>query len=322
MLHYLGLVLWISLGSAGVLLLYASLSYETEDGKIQSLLEEWWVRIDDFRQGAISFHVAFMKVIASVMTRFMDRLFGNRMLSLQSFGVSACYSIVWIGLAILILSKLNPKSQSETSHLVWLIVFGLVYGSLPALGTHDEWKFLGFRFIHFWFGGLVFAFIWNFVNPFGYIILWGLVTPGLRMGALIFFVIFLGIIFSIFLFTTFISVMRITLRTIARSQSPIKIVGLSLLNATPLLTFYVLFKLLVWWPDRPGKVAEIGLLVLLVLMICGILFNFAFVLSAVLFVCLAVTMLLHRLFWPAIARPLYKLQALGIAKRPKVFAAI
>ena len=54
----------------------------------------------------------------------------------------------------------------------------------------------------------------------------------------------------------------------------------------------------------------------------GVVFNFSLVLSGLLFLVLALTMLLHRLFWPAIDRPLYKLQALGIAKRPRVFAAL
>ena len=36
----------------------ASFSYEDEEGKIQSRLEEWWIRIDDFKRQALSSHVA------------------------------------------------------------------------------------------------------------------------------------------------------------------------------------------------------------------------------------------------------------------------
>ncbi len=68
MLHLLGVLLPFISGCAGILLIYASLSYETEDGKIQSLLEEWWIRIDDLRQKVISFHVAFMRVLASLIS--------------------------------------------------------------------------------------------------------------------------------------------------------------------------------------------------------------------------------------------------------------
>jgi hypothetical protein len=310
-LRYLILTFWTAVGLAGILLVYAALSYETEDGKIQSVLEDWWLRIDDFRQQAISSHIAFMKVLASVMTRFMNKLFGARMFSLQSIGVAACYSVVWIGLALLMLSRLNPSSKSNPFDSLRLVLFGLVYGSFPAFFERFIWRSL--RFVHVWFAGLIFIFVSNLIEPFGYLMLVSIATPGLRIVAALVIAIVVGIAFSIFLFTLFISIMRLTLRTIARINSPIKIVGLSLLNAAPLFTFYGLFKLIVWWPDPPGKVAEIGLMVLLVLIICGILFNFAFFLSAVLFVCLAATMLLHRLFWPAIGRPLYKLQALEVS---------
>ncbi len=50
MLHTLDLIFWWSIGAAGVLLIYASLSYETEDGRIQSLLELWWIKVDDYKK--------------------------------------------------------------------------------------------------------------------------------------------------------------------------------------------------------------------------------------------------------------------------------
>lgn len=62
MLHFLELVLRVALCSAGILLIYASLAYETEDGKIQSLLEEWWVRVDDLRQQALVWHIAILRL--------------------------------------------------------------------------------------------------------------------------------------------------------------------------------------------------------------------------------------------------------------------
>src|SRR6266567_8001921 len=105
MLHFLALLLRLALGGAGILLIYASFSRETEEGHVQSLLEEWWLRIDEMKKQAISRHLAFMKVLASVMTRLLDRLFGVRLLSVQSLGVSACYSFVWTGIALILLSR-------------------------------------------------------------------------------------------------------------------------------------------------------------------------------------------------------------------------
>jgi hypothetical protein len=46
------------------------------------------------------------------------------------------------------------------------------------------------------------------------------------------------------------------------------------------------------------------------------------VLVALIFVFLALLMLWHRLFWPIINRPLYSLQAVGIARRQKLFYTV
>jgi hypothetical protein len=132
----------------------------------------------------------------------------------------------------------------------------------------------------------------------------------------------LGISFGVFLFTGFVSLMRATIRVIIRSESSIKIIGIALLNVAPIVTFYGLLKIARWSDGYSGRFDTLVILFSYMVVLLGIVCNLAFVLSATLFACLATTMLLHRLFWPAIGRPLYKLQALGIAKRPKVFATI
>lgn len=188
--RYLILTFWTAVGLAGILLVYAALSYETEGGKIQSVLEDWWLRIDDFRQQAISSHIAFMKVLASVMTRFMNKLFGARMFSLQSIGVAPCYSVVWIGLALLMLSRLNPSSKSNPFDSLRLVLFGLVYGSFPAFFERFIWRSL--RFVHVWFAGLIFIFVSNLIEPFGYLMLVSIATPGLRIVAALVIAIVVG----------------------------------------------------------------------------------------------------------------------------------
>jgi len=57
-------VLHWAIGVLGVLLIYLSFSYETEDGKIQNRLEEWWIRVSDYRNQLLSRHVAFIKMLA------------------------------------------------------------------------------------------------------------------------------------------------------------------------------------------------------------------------------------------------------------------
>jgi hypothetical protein len=333
MLDALSIVLRIIGGCAGILLIYASFSYEREDGRIQSLLEEWWIRIDDFRHQAISFHVAFMKVIAAVLTSFLDRLFGTRLVSFRSFGVSICYSLVCVGTTVIILSRLyaTPDANPDAvSSMIWLIAFGIGYGSIPALIPKDAWQLRWLPWIQVWFWVLVFQGVQSFFTPVSALVVYGLANsqldPELRVGALFGLSFILSIVLSIslamVLFAGFVGIMRVTLRTISHSQSPIKITGLTLLNAAPIVMFYGLIKLIELSARYEGSSARLLLLFVFLVVGCVLLFNLAFALAGVLFVCLASLMLLHRLFYPFIQRPLYFLQRLGVAKRPRVFAVI
>jgi hypothetical protein len=322
MLHTLNSILWWSIGVAGVLLIYASLSYETEDGKIQNLLELWWVRVDDFRQQALSRHVAFMKMLASVMTTIFDRLFGVRIFSVQAVGVSICYSFICTGVLSLILRRLAPVSNIRLSDALGMIVEGVIFGTVPIFLS--QWNLKVFRItpIHVWFSIFIIKSGWGLGTPFFYIVYIGLSKPEMRKITFMILALAGAVLLALFLFAVFVGIMRTTVRGIAGSESPMKIVGLLLLNLAAPLVFYWLFEMAFAVPDSFGNFGMAVTALLLVVVVFGVVFNFAFVLIAVAFVCLAILMLLHRLFWPAISRPLYKLQALGISKRPRVFAAI
>ncbi|MEK6408683.1 MAG: hypothetical protein AABN34_17285 [Acidobacteriota bacterium] len=292
---------------------------------MQSRLEEWWIRIDDFRHKAMSSHIAFMKVLASVLTNFFNRFFGPRVLSQQSIGVSLCYSIVWIGIGLLMLRRLSPRiyaNYHDVTFEIELIAFGLIYGAIPYFIPKNVWHPKWISWIAIWFWTLILIVLWSLFDPMGLLMILSLAIPGAKVLALVFLVFMLAVVAAMLLFVTCFGIMRITLRSVSQSESPIKITGLTLLNAAPIASFYGLFEFARFLSDLSGDVAIIVLIITVFVGVCLILFNLAFVLSGLLFVGLAIVMLLHRLFWPSIQRPLYKLQALGIAKRPKVFAAI
>lgn len=75
-------------------LLTAILLYPTDEGKIQSKLEDVWVRVDDYKLAALSKHTAFMKQVAQFETYLLNRLFGNRLISSQSIVVSLWCSLI------------------------------------------------------------------------------------------------------------------------------------------------------------------------------------------------------------------------------------
>jgi len=81
-------------GLAGGLSLYAALFlYEDEQGRIQNKLEEWWVKLRDQEDSAISRHAAFMRAVARLATHGFDRVFGERVFSFRALWVSGWYSL-------------------------------------------------------------------------------------------------------------------------------------------------------------------------------------------------------------------------------------
>jgi len=136
----------------------------------------------------------------------------------------------------------------------------------------------------------------------------------------------IGITVTIFLAEIFfwitLGLMRYSVRTIVKSESALAIVGLLAVNVGPLFFFITQRPLEFTMPVLAGEIGIHIVLLTVTFLVLIVPISFAFVVTGTLFVVLAITMLLHRLFWPAIDRPLYKLQALGISKRPKVFAMI
>ncbi|MGH9967800.1 MAG: hypothetical protein ACREBG_08170 [Pyrinomonadaceae bacterium] len=306
----------------GVLLFYASLSYETEGGKIQNLLEEWWIKVDDFKKQAISKHIAFIKALASLVTNIFDRVFGTRIYSVESLGISICYSDVCLGLLSILLSKLSPTTPFRVSDITSLIAFGILYGSLPILLRKIGRKFIRMAAIYVWCIALIIKGGWGTWSILFYAAYWWFTRPDLRDGSTVILVFAFAFVGAQILFWIFIGLMRSTVRTISQSAVPMKIIGLLLINLAPILFFAAVVYAAWKMPDVFGDIAIGFSLSLFVFALFGVVLNFSFILSSLLFVVLALTMLSHRLFWPAIDRPLYKLQALGIAKRPRIFAAL
>jgi hypothetical protein len=67
--------------------------YPDEEGKIQSKFEDFWVRVNDFQNLALTRHAAFMTQVAKLEARLLDRIFGSQLISLQFVFVSTCFSL-------------------------------------------------------------------------------------------------------------------------------------------------------------------------------------------------------------------------------------
>lgn len=145
--------------------------------------------------------------------------------------------------------------------------------------------------------------------------------PNLRLGAAIILGFFAILLSGVALFVLLVALMRKTVRGISNSKSAMRIVSLSALNILPP---FMLVGMIVGALEMPyfGRMGIVILVIVIFFALFGLVINFPFVLSSVLFIVIALTMFVHRLFWPAISRPLYKFQAMGVARRPMLFRAI
>ncbi len=292
--------------AAGLLLLYLALFlYEDEQGKIQNVLENWWVRLSDHQSSALSRQAAFLRGLSELLSSGLDRLLGDRLLSLRAFGVSWCYSMASFSLFLALMLDISLTAELAGWQTSWIcagsVAAWILLGTLPALIQRRLYLII-------WCGLLipVALFLWFLFNSELMLIayfernrvpyLLALFQPELMLPALaISFVCHAG----------FLLLLRWLLRRCAEMGRFSSIVAIILSSSA------VAF-LLVGAPARYGGLAG-GLLAA---------FNLFDVLVSLLFVLLALVVLAHRLMWPVLNRPIYAFANAGAVRRRSIFGTL
>jgi hypothetical protein len=300
----------ILLGMAGCLFIYCSLFlYETEEGRLENVLERWWRRVRVLRTHAVSLETAFLKVVAEITSRGFSLLFGDRLFGAKAIAASFCYSVAAVSLVVLI--EILLKSA----------LFAEVYGSL----TKDIF-FQGGAFVFFVFLGSLGPFIHRQsakLTWLAFVIMAIASLPIFYFGVLkrdepldeptIRFVLQMGLIRQGFVLplamafnSLFIVFTRTTLLRAAESSSFLKIVGYSVASALLAFAFYYV-------PNRCGLYAveraanlKVSLIIGISLRTFGTANLFAGLVASAWLLVVAV-MALQRLIWPVIERPIYAL---------------
>lgn len=320
---------------AGAFLIIARLFiFERTQGAIQSKIEDLWVRIDDYEQLALFKHTGFMQTVARLLTKALDRLFGVRLISLRSLTISICYGFATFFIAVLILLRYSTGAwDGDVSFFVFVY---LLSGSIPlglSFISDEQDRRVWFAV---WLTSCVAAALHNIIKPF-YDIVQTIYDSPVRY--LTWFIVGIGasIVFALLLYTAFLVLMRLSLRTIATSTSWMKTSLVSLLNIAPIFTFYALLKLLTYrfnnsvYLNSPREVmgeeglkalwaswsARVDMLVFLLLMMV-FLFDIVFLFTALLFGTLSLLLLLHRLLWPVLSRLVYATQRFAVIRRGNV----
>jgi len=100
--------------------LTAIVLYPGEEGKIQSKLEDFWIRVDDLKHAALSRHTTFMIEVSKLETKLLDTFFGKDVVS----GQLICVSFACSGLSVL------------------LVGYWGAWRSLPLRSGHSRWSTL------------------------------------------------------------------------------------------------------------------------------------------------------------------------------------
>lgn len=331
----------------GLICIYAALFlYENEQGKVQSTLEDWWLRIDEKQHSWLSRHTTFMREVAGLVGRAFDQLFGKRIISFQSVSVSTCYSIASFGLALILFiyilkiplalglleqsfdfdfnfNLLKDESAIDIFAIIcmiaWIAGF-LALGNLPTL--------VSARRINRPF---LITLLLSVLGPMTFI-LWASVLHVIdSYKSLI--VMSVALIGGATSDTVFVAITRKILRWTAGLDSFIKIAGLVVLNcaiavlfiAGPISFLFIRLDIdLIPIAGAPGIYSlSVPLHTQIILLFSLIaMTNLMIAVSVSAFIVFALIMLVHRVLWPLVARPMYALQRVGIARRSKLLGTM
>ncbi len=98
---------------AGTLLFYSIFLYEDENTRVQSSLEDWWIRLEDQKQAALNRQTVFVREIARSIDHFLDGLLGRNLLSVRAVSISVCYSLSTASATALLLFPFSTPYGAE-----------------------------------------------------------------------------------------------------------------------------------------------------------------------------------------------------------------
>lgn len=266
--------------------------YEAEHKRLQAFLEKLWAKIDDVQEVALSKHTNLLRGVAHIMSRALIRLLGERSLSLRVLAISLCFSVASFGLSLMLLGFLVGMDLTLLALGALVLIFAGMYGLAPVFIRSK-------RLIKLWAVPLVLMVVmpllWliqDFENVVG------------RSRYLIWAT------FGIALCVMFLELTRRILGHLCQATSVTKIVMILVLNFVP---FLLLVGLLYLRTKMKPVFFFDGLVSY------GFVTNAIPAFTSLLFLAVAVTLVANRAIWPAISRPVYALQDLGVAKRKKFF---
>jgi hypothetical protein len=306
-------VVWILLKVISLSLIYLVFLYEDEEGRIQDRVTEWWIRIDDARMTSLSWAATFMQGAARIATKAIDYSFGIQAISFRLFGTSFFFSIASLQLLI----DFAPRPRWEWPHLTTPVLFAdsflailfIALGLVPAF-TKSRWIIAVWYLYIIKLGG---SFLWAIFS------ISSTASAGassVLSGVSIFLAVGIGIgflcdILWIFCARQILKGVLLANDSAGVYRNVLAACGLlfGMLSVFPALVGFALLDI----GARFG-IQSTGLLFAGVAISCTFVFNGVSLLTCFVASLLAGFLLLHRLVWPSMQKPLYILQRYGAIK--------
>ena len=273
--------------------------YEDEEGRFQNKVEEWWIRLSDKQKVSRSVVVAFMQEVARLTGRGFDRLFGEGLFSLRIIPISTFLSLASVFLVIFVMLPHIKHDPAVTRYKTFdMFIFFLALALIPAV-VKSKWMLA----------------LWWAIIPASLISISGFIifvfrTRGARSTLYGMGIVTLIFVSSFAVDLGYIAITRVILRRISKIDRIPEILLMLFLNLLVLL-----FPL--YGPIYAGiALSKLDTLAGGAVMV-SLMFNSIDLLAGFAAFFLALVLLLHRLFWPAVQRPLYAIYRFAPMKRKK-----
>ncbi len=273
-------------------------------------MEVWSIKIREKRNNSLSASASFVRGIAELTRRALDKIFGTKIISFQMLGVSFYLSLASLYFFSLFAYENNTLHFHFTSGTILGILWYVALALVPALAP-ARW------IVTLWYACFVVGLIW--LLDFGY---FAYKTGRGRfiLGAALLSALAFGVSFACDVL--YIALMRWLLRrTSAASTNTQAYHGLVAAIVCIIMTFVLFFVpvflgIAVISRAHAGGRDALGLTGITIIFSC--VFNTLNLLTTLLGFVLALAVLLHRMLWPLLQRPLYALQRYGVIRNKKL----
>jgi hypothetical protein len=295
---------------------------ETEERRIQKRATDWWIRIDDARKASLTWSAAFLQQTARLTGKTFDSIFGTKSLSFRLVGTSFCFALSSIFLWGVLTTNgkmIHLRHPFPYRSVSWGCYF-FVVGLIPAI-SRIRWVLI------VWYAAL----LWLLLLPvrfahFMWVKGYGSMAEKMLLGLGAAFIV--STIYDVIC----IYVIRWLLQKVLRASKSTQVYLTSLV----IVVCVVLAVMLVFTPVLIGatlmaykfNLANLQKSGFAPFQVVAVSIALSFALNSINvlacfvgFLC-AVLMLVHRLIWPVLERPVYDFQRLEIIKNKKLLQRI